>query len=114
MPVYLVDDIMKKRQEENENNISTVRSKLENIDILLQLAEEASELSQAASKQARILRGVNPTPVTYSESIDNLKEEFADVLVCMHVLSDDVDVSNIYHDKLERWSDRVVNGVRKD
>ena len=32
---------------------------------LEQLAEEAAELSQAALKLARVLRGENPTPVNY-------------------------------------------------
>lgn len=114
MSIRLLSDIEKQYSQENKDNISTVRTKLEPIDVLLQLAEEAAELSQAASKQVRILRGLNPTPVTYEESRKNLSEEFADVLVCMNTLSDDLDVSDVYHDKLKRWADRVENGIHKD
>ena len=35
--------------------------------MLEQLAKEAAELSQAALKLARVLRGENPTPVTRRE-----------------------------------------------
>ena len=35
---------------------------------LEQLAEEASELTKASLKMARIIRGDNPTPVAYEEA----------------------------------------------
>ena len=59
---------------------------------LEQLAEEAAELSQAALKVARMIRGENPTPVGYCEAVDNLKEEVGDVRLCLQVLSDDFDL----------------------
>lgn len=54
--------------------------------ILEQLAEESSELAQAASKFARKLRGENPTPKTETELAYNLQEEYEDVLNCSFVL----------------------------
>ena len=45
------------------------------------LAEESTELAQAALKTARVLRGENPTPVTLEEARDHLAEELADVLI---------------------------------
>lgn len=45
------------------------------------LAEEATELAQAAMKMARVLRNENPTPVTQKEAKDNLIEEYGDVLL---------------------------------
>ena len=46
---------------------------------LEQLAEEAAELSKAALKLARVIRGENPTPVSYAQAVDSLMEEAADV-----------------------------------
>ena len=48
--------------------------------MLEQLAEEADELSQAALKLARVLRGENPTPVTRKEAREHLMEEYTDVV----------------------------------
>ena len=46
-----------------------------------QLAEECSELAQAALKSARKYRGENPTPKTIDECYDALQEEIADVML---------------------------------
>lgn len=48
--------------------------------MLEQLAEEAAELSQAALKLARVLRGENPTSVTRKEERKHLIEEYTDVV----------------------------------
>lgn len=50
--------------------------------MLEQLAEEAAELSQAALKLARVLRGENPTLVTRREARKHLMEEYTDVFQC--------------------------------
>nr|DAS93154.1 MAG TPA: NTP-PPase-like protein [Caudoviricetes sp.]DAU21457.1 MAG TPA: NTP-PPase-like protein [Caudoviricetes sp.] len=50
---------------------------------LEQLAEECSELAQAALKSARKYRGENPTPKTIDECYDALQEEIADVMLCV-------------------------------
>lgn len=69
------------------------------------LAEEASELSKAALKLARIYRNENPTPVTKEEAIDNLNEEIADVLVCVRSLREvsPEKIKEISDNKLARW-----------
>ena len=54
--------------------------------MLEQLAEEASELAQAALKLARIYRAENPTPVTESEAYKNIIEEYTDVQTCAREL----------------------------
>jgi hypothetical protein len=55
-------------------------------ECLAQLAEEASELSQAALKLRRtITEGAFPTPVTEDEAMDNLVDEYSDVAFA-HVL----------------------------
>ena len=48
-------------------------------EILAQLAEEASELAQAALKLRRALDGTNPTPKSVEECEENLLEELADI-----------------------------------
>lgn len=48
------------------------------------LAEECSELSQAALKLSRILRKENPTPVTEADAENHLCEEMADVQLCIN------------------------------
>lgn len=77
---------------------------------LEQLAEEAAELSQAALKVARIIRRENPTPVGYCQAVDNLKEEAADVRLCLKVLEDAfiMNTDEIETAKLNRWLDRLM------
>ena len=77
---------------------------------LEQLAEECSELSQAALKLARIQRKENPTPVTYTQALENLQEEMADMRLCIDLLADFLNLYNIGAIELEkkqRWIDRI-------
>ncbi len=55
-------------------------------EILAQLAEEASELAQAALKLRRALDCTNPTPKSVKECQKAFEEEYADVMVCMFAL----------------------------
>lgn len=55
-------------------------------EILAQLAEEASELAQAALKLRRALDGTNPTPKSVAECEANLMEEFADMSNAVNAL----------------------------
>lgn len=57
-------------------------------EILAQLAEEASELAQAALKLRRALDGTNPTPKSVAECEANLMEEFADISNAVTTLCD--------------------------
>lgn len=97
-------------------NADEVREKFEIIEsigstaVLEQLAEESAELTQAALKVSRILRGVNPTPVTLDRALESLREEVGDVLLCLSVLecafgrlSSDSGVAR----KQERWKRRI-------
>ena len=75
---------------------------------LIQLAEEAAELSQAAIKYVRVLR--EETPVTKEDALQNLTEEVADVSVCMTSVNDLVplsDVAEIIVEKVKRWENRT-------
>ena len=59
--------------------IKEVANKLGYENILCQLAEESSELSQACLKYRRACKGL--TPKTKNEVYENLIEELADVLL---------------------------------
>lgn len=77
-----------------------------------QLAEEATELAQAALKMYRILDGRNPTPVTPEEGMANLYEEISDVLGALRALDltgpeQASGYAVISSNKFERWIGRL-------
>lgn len=76
--------------------------------LLIQLAEEAVELSQACIKLYRAIHG--DTPVSEADARDHLREEIADVKVCTNVLTnryDDWTIKNIAAQKYRRWERRL-------
>lgn len=97
--------------------IEYIREQLSQEELLCQLAEEASELAQAALKLRRVYDGSNPTPVKRSEAFDNLKEEIADVLLVLNVLDFVIlpheQVQTMYF-KLERWANRLKAAENKE
>ena len=100
-------------------DIEYIASRLSREDILCQLAEEASELSQAALKLRRAITGTNPTPVSESRATDDLFEELADVAVAEEAYFASISdnhrqregledlVGCIAKDKGERWAKRL-------
>ena len=75
---------------------------------LIQLAEEAAELSQATLKLVRAING--ETPVTEEEAREHLLEEAADVQACMRCIftdADDAVIRDIMLEKLRRWESRI-------
>lgn len=74
--------------------------------LLEQMAEEASELAQAALKLIRAEYPENPTPIDETQAIANLVEEYTDVVQCAEYL-------RIYPDKhqmrakAQRWAQRI-------
>lgn len=89
-------------------------------EILAQLAEEASELAQAALKLRRALDDTNPTPKSVAECEANLLEEFADIsnavtALCDAWFGDDLDSEcefwnakyEIEDAKYKRWLSRL-------
>lgn len=86
--------------------------------LLEQLAEECTELAQAALKLARLRRGENPTPKTEQECIDSLTEEVADVMLCIRLIIEgyviDPDkVNDIVEEKMQRWRERLEEAEEK-
>ena len=85
---------------------------LEEQDLLLQLAEESAELSQACSKLARHIRGVNPTGKSEEECAKKVIEELSDVLLCAAMLPYRPDWQ-IIEMKKKRWEDRLNDAREK-
>ena len=84
--------------------------------VLEQCAEELAELTQAALKMARKLRGENPTPVTHAQAAEHLHEELGDVRLCIKVLDAALGGDNtatVEAEKLRRWLDRLTPEQRK-
>lgn len=71
------------------------------------LAEEATELAQAALKVIRTLEGSdNPTPVHFYEAMNNLEEELTDVKLSADLLGIDIQ-NDVYLKKVYRWKERI-------
>lgn len=90
--------------------IEYITAKLGTLEILCQLAEEASELAQAALKLRRVLDKTNPTPVDFDTAYGNLLEEIADVEGAVKVLTLDrkkEEIAKISSDKITRWAQRL-------
>lgn len=90
--------------------IEYITARLGTLEILCQLAEEASELAQAALKLRRVLDNTNPTPVDFNAAYDNLLEEIADVEGAVKVLTLDrkkEEIAKISSDKITRWAQRL-------
>lgn len=96
--------------------IDMIREMMPLDELLAQLAEEASELAQAALKMRRTLVDGNPTPVTRKQAEEGLLEEIADVKLCLHVggferVRHKIQVNRTISAKAERWLQRLLGGV---
>lgn len=79
-------------------------------ELLAGLAEEATELAQAALKMRRVITGASPTPTTREQAYANLQEEIADVLLYLQLLDLDrqrMEYRKIVQAKIKRWTDRL-------
>ena len=93
----------------HERMITLIKDLIGVAAVYEQLAEESAELSKAALKCARIVRGENPTPMTLEEALANLKEEYTDTVLVADELGIRPDYA-IYAEKLGRWYDRLKEG----
>ena len=81
-------------------------TRLDRRTLLEQLAEEASELSQAALKSIRAERlSGNPTPVEPGAAWLSVIHERDDVLNCLYLLG--LSTSPGSEARLERWAERL-------
>lgn len=88
--------------------------------LLEQTAEECTELAHACLKEARRLRGENPTPKTTPECWLAISEELTDLQLCMELLEgagygvDPVAAADQRAAKLLRWNDRLDKAAEED
>lgn len=105
-----------REQRKMENAIKYISKKLGKEEVLTQLAEEASEVVQAALKLRRAMNGINPTPIDEKTAWENVKEKLADIQVCQMVLFEsdtgDDGIYDIADKKLVRWEHRLKNGAK--
>lgn len=105
-------------------NLEYIAANLSDEDILCQIAEEASELAQAALKLRRVITGTNPTPVPLLDAAYSVIEEYADIVGAMDVWSkklvfvdnynfDDA-VADMITAKYERWAQRIKEAKEND
>lgn len=97
--------------------IDQIRDIMPLAEIMTQLAEEASELAQAALKYRRTLSNANPTPITRREAETKLLEEIADVKLCLHVagleeVRHKIQVNRTITQKADRWMKRLLERIR--
>lgn len=79
-------------------------------EALAQLAEEAAELSQAALKYRRVITGKNPTPVTQEEALEKLREEIADVDLCLVAIGE---LCEEHSQELKRMDDKCARWYKR-
>ena len=92
--------------------INFIRANLSERAILEQLAEESSELAQAALKMIRASNHENPTPVTREEAYIDIIKECADIYSCLVALGyntakERLLISQTMHEKQKRWVERI-------
>ena len=97
--------------------IDVIREMMPLAEVMTQLAEEASELAQAALKYRRTLSNANPTPITRREAEEKLLEEIADVKLCLHVsgfetVRHKIQVNRMITAKSQRWLQRLSERMR--
>lgn len=101
------DDLIK---DVYTQNLRYIKSNTTDADLLVQLAEEAVELAQAALKCRRALGCGTPTPVSVGAAWADVLEELEDVKVCADAImiwEDIVEALKIRHRKADRWAKRL-------
>lgn len=85
-----------------------IRDKMPVVELLAGLAEECSELAQAALKLRRVYDGTNPTPMKEEDAIERFYEEIADVrLYLEHISLPQNYINEIMLEKQRRWENRL-------
>lgn len=108
-------DVIRKALADWRPELNHIIETLGTEELLAQLAEEAAELGKAALKLRRALDGKNPTPVSPSEALRNVREEMADVLLCsISVGLDERATERTIREKIPRWSGRIDHDPDSD
>lgn len=88
--------------------VSKIKDRIPVVERLAGLAEECSELAQAALKLRRVYDQTNPTPVSEEDAIEHLYEEVADMSLYLNLLDINWNaVREIMRGKEKRWEVRL-------
>lgn len=98
---------------ENIRLVEYIRKNLDDVAKYTAVAEESSELTQAAMKVLRAGKVVdNPTPVSITQATTNFEEEIVDLGTVLWVLGYDPEwvcsVIKNRNEKLKRWAERIA------
>ena len=103
-------------------DLRDIAENLTDEDILCQIAEEAGDLAQAALKMRRAITGTSPTPVTIEKAVDDLFEEYDDIIIAFsaylvkHNVIDRKGVAALEQSntKYSRWAQRIKEGKKHE
>lgn len=100
-------------------DLEYVASHLSEEELLCQIAEEASELAQAALKLRRAITQHNPTPKTPEDALKDLWEEYEDLLNALNAYviktgNEDDGYPTVAKQKLHRWAERIKEKENKN
>lgn len=99
---------------EMKDRIDAIRELTRYSEALMQLAEEASELAQAALKYSRALGTGTPTDVSPTDARERMIEETADVMLTAAVCGiRNTDTEPVMAAKVERWMRRLEAAQRR-
>ena len=88
--------------------MNIIKRSLSVVELLAGLAEEASEVAQAALKLRRVYDQSNPTPMREDEAIEKLYEEVADVQLYLQMIDIPWNyIDEIIERKRKRWEERI-------
>lgn len=88
--------------------MNIIKKSLSVVELLAGLAEEASEVAQAALKLRRVYDQSNPTPMREDEAIEKLYEEVADVQLYLQMIDIPWNyIDEIIERKRKRWEERI-------
>ena len=93
--------------------MNIVKEKMPVPELLAGLAEECSELAQAALKLRRVFDQTNPTPMDEETAKDRFFEEVADVQLYLKMIDIPWNyVKEIAIEKNKRWANRLKGAER--
>lgn len=90
----------------NTSKVDIIEMTIGTAALFEQLAEECTELAKASLKVARKLRGENPTPISMEDAVENVNEEFSDILLVADVIGLFGEDERIEKKRL-RWIERI-------
>lgn len=100
-------------------DLEFIASRLSEEELLCQIAEEASELAQAALKRRRAITQHNPTPKTPQAALNDLWEEYEDLLNALNAYvvktgNEADEAQSVSYSKLHRWAERLKEKENKN